>query len=89
VLSIYEVIGIAMASLVIFLLLRPIGTRLRGLGKVLLRSFVAFFGIWAVNIVGGFFGFHLGLNLERKGTGGRFARSMLRHTLMLAVSQMI
>jgi inhibitor of the pro-sigma K processing machinery len=63
VLSIYEVIGIAMASLVIFLLLRPIGTRLRGLGKVLLRSFVAFFGIWAVNIVGGFFGFHLGLNL--------------------------
>ena len=30
-LSIYEVVGIAMASLVIFLLLRPIGARLKGL----------------------------------------------------------
>jgi inhibitor of the pro-sigma K processing machinery len=63
VLSIYEVVGIAMASLVMFLLLRPIGARLKGLGRVLLKSFVAFFGIWAVNIAGGFFGFHLGLNL--------------------------
>ena len=61
--NIYEIIGIAVASLVLFYLLRPLGSRLKGAGKAILRSCVAFFGIWAVNIVGGFFGFHLGLNV--------------------------
>jgi inhibitor of the pro-sigma K processing machinery len=62
-LTIYQVLGIFMASLVLFILFRPIVSRLKGVGKVLLRSLIGFFGIWAVNIAGGFFGFHMGLNL--------------------------
>ena len=52
-----------MALLTVYVILRLLAGRLKHLGKVALRSLVAFFGIWAVNIAGGFFGFHIGLNL--------------------------
>ncbi|HHT85689.1 MAG TPA: pro-sigmaK processing inhibitor BofA [Firmicutes bacterium] len=56
-------LGFAVALLTVYVILRLLAGRLKHLGKVALRSLVAFFGIWAVNIAGGFFGFHIGLNL--------------------------
>lgn len=56
-------LGLAVALLTVYVILRLLAGRLKHLGKVALRSLVAFFGIWAVNIAGGFFGFHIGLNL--------------------------
>ncbi|HHX10990.1 MAG TPA: pro-sigmaK processing inhibitor BofA [Firmicutes bacterium] len=58
-----SILGIAVAVLFVFVILKLLAGRLKHLGKVALRSLVAFFGIWAVNIAGGFFGFHVGLNL--------------------------
>jgi len=57
------ILGIAVASVVVIYLLRSIAKYLASLGVIFLRSVVAFFFIWAVNIVGGFFGFHIGLNV--------------------------
>ncbi|MGI6661339.1 MAG: pro-sigmaK processing inhibitor BofA family protein [Bacillota bacterium] len=56
-------LGFAVALLTVYVILRLLAGRLKHLGKVALRSLVAFFGIWAVNIAGGFFGFRIGLNL--------------------------
>lgn len=65
-----SLLGVALAFLVVFVMLKLLAGRLKHLGKVALRSLVAFFGIWAVNITGGFFGFHIGLNLTTALTVG-------------------
>ena len=44
----------------LFVILGLLASRLKR--AVALRSLVAFFGIWAANIIGGSFGFHIGLN---------------------------
>ncbi len=56
-------LGIGVAAIVGLYLLRALSQPLAQLGKVALRSGVAFFIIWAVNVVGAFVGFHMGLNL--------------------------
>jgi len=56
-------LGITVAFVIVFFVFRLLAGKLKHLGTVALRSLVAFFGIWAVNIAGGFFGFHMGLNL--------------------------
>ncbi len=56
-------LGIGVAVIVGLYLLRALSQPLTQLGKVALRSAVAFCVIWAVNVVGGFVGFHMGLNL--------------------------
>lgn len=56
-------LGVAVALIVLFFLMKLFSGKLKHVGVLLLRALVAFFGIWAVNIVGGFFGFHVGLNL--------------------------
>ncbi|MGI6620904.1 MAG: pro-sigmaK processing inhibitor BofA family protein [Bacillota bacterium] len=55
-------LGVGLAVLTLFVILRLLAGRLKHLGTVALRSLVAFFGIWAANIIGGSFGFHIGLN---------------------------
>ncbi|QUL97875.1 MAG: pro-sigmaK processing inhibitor BofA family protein [Candidatus Fermentithermobacillus carboniphilus] len=57
------VLGILVASLVGVYVLKSLFRYAAGLGKVLMRSAIAFFAIWVANLVGGFFGFHMGLNL--------------------------
>jgi inhibitor of the pro-sigma K processing machinery len=56
-------LGIGVAVIVGLYLLRALSQPLARLGKAALRSGVAFFIIWAVNVVGAFVGFHMGLNL--------------------------
>lgn len=55
-------LGACVAALVGYYLVRALSRPLRSLGMVLVRSVVAFFLIWAVNVIGSFFGFHMGLN---------------------------
>jgi inhibitor of the pro-sigma K processing machinery len=57
------ILGTAFAALVSFYLIRALATPLREVGRVFLRTAVAAFGIWAVNVLGALFGFHIGLNL--------------------------
>lgn len=57
------VLGAGVALLVAFYLLRALSKPLASLGKIALRSAAAFAIIWAVNVVGRYFGFHMGLNL--------------------------
>ena len=64
------VLGIGLASLVGFSLIRVLSKPAVRFGKLLLRSACAFCLIWAANLVGGFFGFHLGLNLVSAFTVG-------------------
>lgn len=61
--DIRAILGISLVLLVAAYLLKGIAGYLKHVWKVLARSLVAFFGIWAANLVGGYFGFHLGLNL--------------------------
>lgn len=56
-------LGIGIAALVLFYLVRALSRPIADLGRLLLRSVVAFALIWAANVVGGFMGFHMGLNL--------------------------
>ncbi len=55
--------GIAIALMVAFYVLRALSKPLQGLGKAAARSGVAFFFMWAINVLGGLVGFHIGLNL--------------------------
>ena len=57
------ILGIVVACIVVYYLIRALSRPIAELGRMLLRSAVAFCGIWAVNIIGGFVGFHMGLNL--------------------------
>lgn len=57
------ILGIIVVLVVLYFVFRQIAGKFKGLSKLLLRSLVAFFGIWAVNIIGAWFGFHIGLNL--------------------------
>ncbi len=57
------ILGIAVSIVVVFYLVKALSKPFRSLGKVAARSAVAFFAIWAINVLGGFVGFHLGLNL--------------------------
>lgn len=56
-------LGIGVSAIVGLYLLRALSEPLTQLGKVALRSAVAFCVIWALNVVGGLVGFHMGLNL--------------------------
>ncbi|HHY34731.1 MAG TPA: hypothetical protein GX510_03680 [Firmicutes bacterium] len=56
-------LGIAVAGVVLAYLMRALKGPLAGLGKIALRTLVAFSGIWAFNVVAGLFGIHLGLNI--------------------------
>lgn len=56
------VLGAGIAVLVLYFLLKATAKPLSKLGKVLLRSAICFFLIWVVNVIGGFAGFHMGLN---------------------------
>lgn len=57
------ILGVSLVLLVVVYLLKGLSVYLKGIGKGLARSFVAFFGIWAINLIGGTLQFHLGLNL--------------------------
>ncbi|MBE3520206.1 MAG: pro-sigmaK processing inhibitor BofA family protein [Firmicutes bacterium] len=56
-------LGIAVAAVVLVYLLKALKGALVVLGKVALRTLVAFAGIWAFNVLAGLFGIHMGLNL--------------------------
>jgi len=62
-LSFNLILGIIVVSVVLYFVFRQMAAKFKGLGKLFLRSLVAFFGVWAVNIVGAWFGFHIGHNL--------------------------
>lgn len=57
------VLGAGVALIVAFYLLKALSRPLAGLGKIALRSAVTLAVIWAINVVGHYFGFHMGLNL--------------------------
>lgn len=81
------VLGTIVAVVVLYYLIRALAKPLAGLGKILLRSAVAFCGIWAVNVVGAFFGFHMGLNLISALTVGIFGAPGI--ALLLAVKYLV
>jgi len=57
------ILGVLVAVIAAFYLIRALSRPLAELGRMMLRSIVAFCVIWAVNILGGFVGFHMGLNV--------------------------
>jgi len=57
------VLGAGVMLLVLFYTLKSLSRPLKGLGIIALRSGVAFGIIWAVNTLGQFVGFHMGLNV--------------------------
>jgi inhibitor of the pro-sigma K processing machinery len=63
-------LGIGVACLVAFYLVKALSRPISDLGRLLLRSAVAFCLIWAVDVAGSLFGFHLGLNLASALTMG-------------------
>ena len=81
------VLGAGVALIVIYYLLKALSRPLAGLGKVALRSAVAFAVIWAVNVIGHYFGFHMGLNLLSALTMGVFG--IPGAALLLAVKYLI
>ncbi|MGI6633333.1 MAG: pro-sigmaK processing inhibitor BofA family protein [Bacillota bacterium] len=81
------VLGAGVALIVIYYLLKALSRPLAGLGKVALRSAVAFAVIWAVNVIGHYFGFHMGLNLLSALTVGVFG--IPGAALLLAVKYLI
>jgi inhibitor of the pro-sigma K processing machinery len=81
------VLGAGVALIVIYYLLKALSRPLAGLGKVALRSAVAFAVIWAVNAIGHYFGFHMGLNLLSALTVGVFG--IPGAALLLAVKYLI
>ncbi len=56
-------LGIAVAGVVLVYLMKALKGPLMGLGKLALRTLVAFAGIWAFNVVASLFGVHMGLNI--------------------------
>jgi inhibitor of the pro-sigma K processing machinery len=81
------VLGAGVALIVIYYLLKALSRPLAGLGKVALRSAVAFAVIWAANVIGHYFGFHMGLNLLSALTVGVFG--IPGAALLLAVKYLI
>jgi len=57
------ILGVMVAGVVVYYLLKGMAGYLYAIWKALLRSTLAFFVIWAANLIGGYFGFHMGLNL--------------------------
>lgn len=56
------ILGVLVALVVAFYLIKALSRPLAELGRMMLRSVVAFCVIWAVSTLGGFAGFHIGLN---------------------------
>ena len=81
------ILGIAIACLVGFYVLKALSRPLADLGRLALRSAVAFCIIWAANVIGGFFGFHIGLNLVSALTVGLFG--VPGAALLLAVKYLV
>ncbi len=65
-----SILGIATLLIVVYFFFKLFADKLKYAGKIMLRALVAFFGIWAVNIVGAFLGVHMGLNLVSAFTVG-------------------
>lgn len=80
-------LGIGIAAVVVFYLIKALSRPIADLGRLLLRSAAAFVLIWAVNVAGGFVGFHLGLNLISALTVGLFG--VPGAALLLAVKYLI
>ncbi|MGI6663454.1 MAG: pro-sigmaK processing inhibitor BofA family protein [Bacillota bacterium] len=57
------VLGAGVLLVVVYYMVKALSRPLAGLGKIVLRSGVAFVVIWAVNAIGDFAGFHMGMNL--------------------------
>ncbi|HHY76637.1 MAG TPA: pro-sigmaK processing inhibitor BofA [Firmicutes bacterium] len=57
------VLGAGVLLIVAYYLIRAIARPLLGLGRIAVRSAVAFLLIWAVNSLGSYAGFHIGMNL--------------------------
>ncbi|MGE5579785.1 MAG: pro-sigmaK processing inhibitor BofA family protein [Bacillota bacterium] len=57
------ILGILVAGLVVVYLVKALSRPIAGIGRIVMRSAVAFCLIWAVNVIGSFMGFHMGLNL--------------------------
>lgn len=81
------VLGIGISALVLFYVVRALSRPLADLGRLLLRSAAAFAVIWAVNVAGGFVGFHMGLNLLSALTVGLFGVPGI--ALLMAVKYLI
>ncbi|MEX0974171.1 MAG: pro-sigmaK processing inhibitor BofA family protein [Bacillota bacterium] len=81
------ILGVGVAGVVGFYLLKALSRPITDLGRMLMRSAVAFCLIWAVNVAGGFVGFHLGLNLISAMTVGIFG--LPGAALLLAVKYLV
>jgi inhibitor of the pro-sigma K processing machinery len=86
-LGLNTIFGIAIAVMVVFYVLKALARPLQSLGKVAARSGVAFFAIWAVNVIGGLVNFHIGLNLVSVLTVGLLG--LPGAALLLAVKYLI
>ncbi len=81
------VLGAGVLLVVAYYLVKALSKPLAGLGKIALRSVVALVVIWAVNIVGHYLGFHMGLNLVSALTVG--VLGIPGAVLLLAVKYLI
>jgi len=81
------ILGIFVAGLVVFYLAKALSPAITGIGKILMRSAVAFCLIWAVNVIGSFMGFHMGLNLVSALTIG--ALGIPGAALLLAIKYLV
>lgn len=57
------VLGAGVLLIVAFYLIKALSRPIAGLGKIVLRSGVAFVVLWAVNVIGNLVDFHIGMNL--------------------------
>jgi inhibitor of the pro-sigma K processing machinery len=81
------VLGAGVLLVVAYYLVKALSKPLAGLGKIALRSVVALAVIWAVNIIGQYFGFHMGMNLVSALTVG--VLGIPGAALLLAVKYLI
>jgi inhibitor of the pro-sigma K processing machinery len=56
-------LGVAATAVVLIYLAKVLKGPLMELGRMALRTLVAFAGIWAFDVVGALFGVHIGLNV--------------------------
>lgn len=81
------VLGAGVALIVAYYLLKALSKPLIGLGRIALRGAVAFCVIWGVNVIGQYFGFHMGMNLVSALTVG--VLGIPGAVLLLAVKYLI
>ncbi len=81
------ILGILVAGLVVVYLIKALSRPIAGIGKILMRSALAFCAIWAVNVIGSYMGFHMGLNLISAVTVG--ALGVPGIALLLAIKYLV